>query len=132
MKDSDLVVTTTEIESLIEPTTAPKRQMILALTDRIPEITDEDAMNGGAAFYSDGRRVNTLLICPGVFKRRRTEINNEMSFAVAEALSEGTPSGAIVPNPWDANVHLDVARATALAAMETRVAHTHLDEEYFN
>ena len=73
MKDSGLVITTTEIKSLVEPTTPPKRQMILALTGLLPKITDEDAMNGGAAFYSGGQRVNTLLAYPGVLKALCTQ-----------------------------------------------------------
>ena len=112
-----------------------KGQVILALTNPVPEITEEDAMKGGAAFYSDGRRVNNLLAYPGIFKgaldAQATRINDEMLFAVADVLSEGAPSGEIVPNPLDRQVHLDVARATALAAMESKVAQRYLDEEYF-
>ena len=136
MHDSDLVITTTGVEGLIAPTMIRKGQIILALTNPVPEITEEDAMKAGAAFYSDGRRVNNLLAYPGIFKgaldTRATRINDEMLFAVAEVLSESTPSGEIVPNPLDPNVHLDVARATALAAMATKVAQQYLDEEYFN
>ena len=62
---------------------------------------------------------------------RATQINDEMLFAVAEVLSEDTPSGEIVPNPFDLGVHLNVARATARAAMESKVAKRSLDEEYF-
>lgn len=136
MQASDLVITTTGVEGLIAPSMIRKGQIILALTNPVPEITEEDAMKAGAAFYSDGRRVNNLLAYPGIFKgaldTRATRINDAMLFAVAEALSEGTPSGEIVPNPLDLNVHLNVARATALAAMETKVARQYLDEEYFH
>lgn len=136
MQDSDLVITTTGVEGLIAPSMIRKGQIILALTNPVPEITEEDAMNAGAAFYSDGRRVNNLLAYPGIFKgaldTRATRINDAMLLAVAEALSEGTPSGEIVPNPLDLNVHLNVARATAMAAMETKVARQYLDEEYFH
>ena len=135
LKDSDLIITTTGVEGLITPQMIHKGQIILALTNPVPEITEEDAMNAGAAFYSDGRRVNNVLAYPGIFKgamdARATRINDEMLFAVAEVLSEETPSGEIVPNPFDSDVHINVARATARAAMDTKVAKLSLDEEYF-
>ena len=131
-----MIITTTGVEGLITPAMIHKGHIILALTNPIPEITEEDAMKAGAAFYSDGRRVNNLLAYPGIFKgamdARATQINDEMLFAVAEVLSEDTPSGEIVPNPFDLDVHLNVARATARAAMESKVAKRSLDEEYFH
>ncbi len=135
LHECDLIISTTGVEGLIAPSMIQKGQIILALTNPVPEITEEDAMNAGAAFYSDGRRVNNLLAYPGIFKgamdARATCINDEMLFAVAEVLSEDTPSGEIVPNPFDLDVHLNVARATAEAAMDTKVAKLYLDEEYF-
>ena len=135
MQTSDLVITTTGIEGLIAPTMIRKGQIILALTNPVPEITEDDAMNAGAAFYSDGRRVNNLLAYPGIFKgaldARATRINDEMLFAVADALVRGTPEGEIVPDPLDLHIHAMVARAAAYAAMTSGVAQHTLDDDYF-
>ena len=135
MQDCDLVITTTGIEGLITPAMIGKGQILLALTNPVPEITEEDAINAGAAFYSDGRRVNNLLAYPGIFKgamdAHATQINDSMLFAVADALVSETPAGETVPDPLDPHIHTTVARATAYAAITSGVAHKTLDDDYF-
>ncbi|NKB82516.1 MAG: NAD-dependent malic enzyme [Nitrospirales bacterium] len=136
MKRCDVVISTTGVEGLIDPSMVKKGQIILALTNPVPEITEEQALKAGAAFYSDGRYVNNLLAYPGIFKgaleTRAMEINESMLLAAVQALIETTPQGEIVPSPLDPTVHKTVTKAVAKAAMTSGVAQKHLDDEYFD
>jgi malate dehydrogenase (oxaloacetate-decarboxylating) len=126
MKQSDLIISTTGIEGLIHSSMVRKGQIILALSNPNPEITERSAMRAGAAFYSDGSRVNNVLAYPGIFKGAldsfSTKINDEMRFAAAEAIVSVTPKGETVPDALDPKVHHSVGRAVARAAMDTGVA----------
>ena len=132
----DVVISTTGVEGLITPSMVKPQQIILALTNPIPEITEEEAMNAGAAFYSDGRYVNNLLAYPGIFKgaleTRATKINDSMLLAAVQAIVEATPKGDVVPSALDPTVHQAVTKAVAKAAMASCVAQKHLDDEYFD
>ncbi len=136
MKRCDVVISTTGVEGLIAPSMVKKQQIILALTNPIPEITEEEALNAGAAFYSDGRYVNNLLAYPGIFKgaleTRATGINDPMLLAAVQAIVETTPQGEIVPSPLDSTVHVAVTKAVAKAAMASGVAQKYFDDEYFD
>jgi malate dehydrogenase (oxaloacetate-decarboxylating) len=106
------------------------------LTNPVPEITEEQALQAGAAFYSDGRYVNNLLAYPGIFKgaleTHSTEINDSMLLAAVKAIVDATPQGEIVPSPLDPAVHDAVTRAVARAAMASGVAQKDLEDEYFD
>ncbi len=136
MKRCDVVISTTGVEGLIDPSLVKKGQIILALTNPVPEITEEQALKAGAAFYSDGRYVNNLLAYPGIFKgaleTRATGINDAMLLAAVQALIDATPEGEIVPSLLDPTVHRAVNKAVAKAAMTSGVAQKHLDDEYFD
>ena len=136
MERCDVVISTTGVEGLIDPSMVKPQQIILALTNPIPEITEEQALAAGAAFYSDGRYVNNLLAYPGIFKgaleTRATGINDHMLLAAVQAIVEATPQGEIVPSPLDLTVHRAVTRAVAKAAMASGVAQKELDDEYFD
>ena len=135
MARCDVVISTTGVEGLIDPSMVKPKQVILALTNPVPEITEEQALTAGAAFYADGRYVNNLLAYPGIFKgaleSRATKITDLMLFAAAEAIVDATPRGEIVPSPLDAVVHRAVTFAVARAAMVSGVAQKDLDDEYF-
>lgn len=136
MERCDVVISTTGVERLIDPSMVRPQQIILALTNPIPEITEEQALNAGAAFYSDGRYVNNLLAYPGIFKgaleTRATGINDPMLLAAVQAIVDATPQGEIVPSPLDPTVHRAVTKAVAKAAMTSGIAQKDLDEEYFD
>ncbi len=136
MERCDVVISTTGVERLIDPSMVRPQQIILALTNPVPEITEEEALNAGAAFYSDGRYVNNLLAYPGIFKgalaTRATGINDAMLLAAVQAIVESTPQEEIVPSPLDPSVHRAVTKAVAKAAMNSGVAKKDLDEEYFD
>ncbi|MDX1411741.1 MAG: hypothetical protein R3351_06260, partial [Nitrospirales bacterium] len=95
MKNCQVVISTTGVKELITSSMVQKQQIILALTNPIPEISEEQALKAGAAFYSDGRQVNNLLAYPGIFKgaleTRSTKINDDMLFAAVQAIVETTP-----------------------------------------
>ncbi len=136
MDHCDVVISTTGVEGLIHPSLVKQQQIILALTNPVPEITEEEALNAGAAFYSDGRYVNNLLAYPGIFKgaleTRATGVNDSMLLAAVMAIVEATPQGEIVPSPLDPTVHKAVTKAVAKAAMKTGIAQKELDDEYFD
>ncbi len=136
MAQCDVVISTTGVEGLIDPSMVRPQQIILALTNPVPEITEEQALQAGAAFYSDGRYVNNLLAYPGIFKgaleTHSTEINDAMLLAAVKAIVEATPQGEIVPSPLDPAVHDAVTRAVARAAMASGVAQKDLEDEYFD
>ncbi len=136
MNRCDVVISTTGVEGLITPSMVKPKQIILALTNPIPEITEEQALKAGAAFYSDGRYVNNLLAYPGIFKgaleTRSTKINDSMLFAAVQAIVDATPQGEVVPSALDLTVHKAVTKAVAKAAMASGVAQKHFDDEYFD
>ncbi len=136
MERCDVVISTTGVEGLIDPSMVKPQQIILALTNPVPEITEEQALKAGAAFYSDGRYVNNLLAYPGIFKgaleTRATGINDPMLLAAVQAIVDATPQGEIVPSPLDPTVHRAVTKAVAKAAMTSGIAQKDLDEEYFD
>ena len=135
MAQCDVVISTTGVEGLIDPSMVKPQQIILALTNPVPEITEEQALQAGAAFYADGRYVNNLLAYPGIFKGAldsySTEINDEMLLGAVHAIVETTPRGEIVPSPLDPAVHDAVTKAVARAAMASGVAQKDLEEESF-
>jgi len=133
--ESEVLVSTTGKAGLIKPDQIRKGQIILALSNPDPEITEEEAMAAGAGFYSDGSRVNNLLGFPGIFKgamdTQAKEINDKMLIAAAETIAHQTPGGEIIPSALLHHVHGSVADAVARAAMDTGVARISLGEEYF-
>ncbi|GJL56264.1 MAG: putative NAD-dependent malic enzyme 1 [Nitrospirales bacterium] len=136
MERCDVVISTTGVKGLISPALVKKQQIILALSNPIPEITEEEAMKAGAAFYSDGRYVNNLLAYPGIFKgaleTRARKINDPMLLGAVQAIVDATPQGEIVPSPLDPTVHVAVTKAVAKAAMTSGVAQKYFEDEYFD
>ena len=130
------MISTTGVEGLIDPSLVKPQQIILALTNPVPEITEEQALQAGAAFYADGRYVNNLLAYPGIFKGAletySTEINDAMLLAAVQAIVETTPQGEIVPSPLDPSVHEAVTQGVARAAMASGVAQKDLEHEHFD
>ena len=85
-------------------------------------------MRGGAALYSHGKHVNNLLAYPGLLKgaldTQATHFSEEMFLAATEALVRCAASleDEIVPNGYDPDVHKEVAKAVAAAAIKSGVA----------
>ncbi|MFA5367244.1 MAG: NAD-dependent malic enzyme [Dehalococcoidia bacterium] len=135
MQKADIVIATTGVKGLIEPSMVRKGQIIFALTNPYPEITPEAARAAGAAIAADGRSVNNLLGYPGIWRgtidARATKINYEMLKAASLAIAASTDEGMFVPIAVEPKVHLAVTHAVAKAAMESGVAQRMLDDDYF-
>lgn len=126
MAECDIVVATTGAPGLIKPGMVRKGQIILALSNPVPEIEPDAALHSGAAYAADGKSVNNVLGFPGIFRGAvdtyAPRITQEMLLAAAHTIADLTPSGEMVPNPLDKNVHRAVARAVAQKAIEQGIA----------
>jgi malate dehydrogenase (oxaloacetate-decarboxylating) len=128
MQECDVVIATTGVAGLIKPELVRSGQIILALSNPNPEIDPEIAIRAGAAFAADGKSVNNVLGFPGILRGAvdsyATCITHEMYLAAVSAIADQTPPDELVPNPLDKNVHIAVARAVALKAIQQGVART--------
>jgi malate dehydrogenase (oxaloacetate-decarboxylating) len=126
MREADVVVATTGRPGLIGPELVRSGQVILALTNPVPEIEPEAALAAGAAFAADGTSVNNVLGYPGIFRGAlqagARAINLEMKRAAAWTLAGLTVESELVPDVLDPKVHEAVAEAVAQAAVESGVA----------
>jgi malate dehydrogenase (oxaloacetate-decarboxylating) len=135
MRKCDIVIATTGVKGLIDPSKVRKGQIMFALSNPNPEITPEAARAAGAAIAADGRSVNNLLGFPGIWRgaldAKVSKINYEMLKAAALAIAASADEGMFVPSSIDPKVHLAVTHAVAKAAMESGVARRKLDDDYF-
>ena len=126
MAESDIVIATTGAPGLIKPEWVRRGQIILALSNPVPEIDPELAVAAGAAFAADGKSVNNVLGFPGILRgavdTNAPRISHEMYLAAAQTIADLTPPDELVPNPLDKKVHQAVARAVARTAIEQGLA----------
>jgi malate dehydrogenase (oxaloacetate-decarboxylating) len=126
MREADVVVATSGRPGLISPELVQRGQVILALTNPVPEIEPADALAAGAAFAADGTSVNNVLGYPGIFRGAllagARAINVEMKRAAAWALAGLTVESELVPEVLDRRVHDTVAAAVRQAAIDSGVA----------
>lgn len=126
MATADVVVATSGRPGLITPEMVRPGQVILALTNPVPEIEPDDALAAGAAFAADGTSVNNVLGYPGIFRGAllagATKINLEMKRAAAWALAGLTVESELVPDVLDPQVHETVAEAVRQAAVDSGAA----------
>jgi malate dehydrogenase (oxaloacetate-decarboxylating) len=117
---ADVVVATTGRPGLITPDMVRPGQVILALTNPVPEIYPDDALAAGAAYAADGSAVNNVLGYPGIFRGAlmagASRITTEMKLAAAWALAGLTIESELVPDPLDRSVHKAVAEAVRVTA----------------
>lgn len=115
MVESDLVIATTGVVGLITPDLIRKGQIVLALSNPVPEIYPEEALEAGAAFASDGKSINNALAYPGLFKAalemNAPSIDAKMKIAAAEVISSLADKDELVPSPFHPEVHHAVVRA---------------------
>ncbi len=126
MRECEVIIATTGAAGLIKPEMVHKGQIILALSNPIPEIDPDVAIRAGAAFAADGKSVNNVLGFPGILRGAvdsyATRISHEMYLAAALTIADQTPPDELVPNPLDKNVHRAVARAVAQKAIQQGLA----------
>ncbi len=125
LKKCQVVVATTGFPGLIKAEDVQKGQVILALSNPFPEITIAEALTAGAAFASDGSRVNNLLGFPGIFRgaldAKAMRFTPDIFIAAALAIVSQTPEQELIPDPLDPVVHAAVAKAVAKAAVQAKV-----------
>ncbi len=125
MKKCQVIVATTGIGGLIKPEWVQKGQIILALSNPLPEITIREALDAGAAFASDGKRVNNLLAYPGLLRgaiqAHAKRMHTDMYIAAAIAIASHTPEGELIPDVLDMTLHDAVTKAVAKAALHAGV-----------
>jgi malate dehydrogenase (oxaloacetate-decarboxylating) len=135
MQKADIVIATTGVRGLIDPSKVRKGQIIFALSNPYPEITPEAARAAGAILAADGRSVNNLLGYPGIWRgtldARARKINYEMLKAATLAIAGAANEGELVPSAIDSKMHLAVTHAVARAAVESGLAQRQLDDDYF-
>src|SRR6202020_108747 len=119
MAEADVVVATSGVPGLITPEMVRPGQVILALTNPVPEIEPDVALAAGAAFAADGTSVNNVLGYPGIFRGAllagAAAINMEMRRAAAWALAGLTVKAELVPEVLARDVHNTAAEAVRQA-----------------
>jgi malate dehydrogenase (oxaloacetate-decarboxylating) len=127
LAQSDVLVATTGRPGLITRDMVRPGQVILALTNPVPEIWPDDALAAGAAYAADGSAVNNVLGYPGIFRGAlmagADRITTEMKLAAAWALAGLTIESELVPDPLDRSVHEAVAEAVRVTAVNAGLEH---------
>ena len=130
MAQADIVIATTGVPNLIKPEMVRPGQVIMALSNPVPEIEPEIAMEAGAAFAADGKSVNNVLGFPGILRGSVDadvpHVSHKMYLAAAKTIASLTRPGELVPNPLNRDVHWAVARAVAQAALDEGLARADL------
>jgi malate dehydrogenase (oxaloacetate-decarboxylating) len=120
MAESQVVVATTGRPGLISQNLVRPGQIILALSNPVPEIEAALAREAGAIFAADGRAVNNALGFPGLFRgalaARARRIDEKMQIAAALTIAQFAEEGELVPSVLNPDVHLAVAEAVEEAA----------------
>ncbi len=118
--EADVLIATTGVVGLLTPEMIRPGQIVLALSNPVPEISPEAALAAGAAFAADGRSVNNALAFPGLFKAAldvgAPAITSAMKIAAAQAISDLAPDDELVPSPFHPEVHTRVIEAVRAAA----------------
>jgi len=135
MHNADVVVATTSKGNIIDPNMVKKGQIILALSQPVPDIDPVKALEAGASVAINSRAINNSLSSPGIWRGTLDSlspvINFQMYRAAALAIAESTTEGEILPTTIDPKVHLAVTHAVAAAAVDSGVARRKLDGDYF-
>jgi malate dehydrogenase (oxaloacetate-decarboxylating) len=113
-----------------------KDAIVMAMSNPVPEIMPDLALEAGAKVVGTGRsdypnQINNVLAFPGVFRGsldvRASDINEEMKIAAAHAIAslvsdEELSADYILPKAFDMRVGTAVAEAVAQAARDSGVA----------
>ncbi len=138
MKDSDVFIGVsgpdTVTKEMIE--VMAKDAIVFAMSNPVPEIYPELAIEAGARVMGTGRsdfpnQVNNVLAFPGIFRgaldAMATDINEEMKIAAAYAIAslisdDELNEEYVIPKAFDERVGKTVAEAVYKAAVESGVA----------
>lgn len=138
MKDSDVFIGVSAANVVSETMVAAmsKDAIVFAMANPVPEIMPELAQKAGARIIGTGRsdfpnQINNVLAFPGIFRGaldvRASDINEAMKvaavYAIAEIVSdEELKETYVIPDAFDPRVGMQVAKAVAQAAMDTKIA----------
>jgi malate dehydrogenase (oxaloacetate-decarboxylating) len=118
--EADVLVLTTGQAGLIKPEQVKKGQIIMALTNPVPEISYRAALDAGAAVAADGSIVNNVLSYPGLLagalEARSPAVTPAMKRAAAYAIADAAGDGQLLPDPLDLDLHAGVTAAVVAAA----------------
>lgn len=110
--------------------TMNEKAIIFAMANPTPEITPDEAKEGGAFIVATGRsdfpnQINNVLAFPGIFRgaldARASDITEEMQIAAARGIASIIPDDElsvenIIPNAFNPNVSKIVAKSVNQAA----------------
>ena len=109
MREADVVVATSGVPGLIKPEMVRTGQVILALTNPVPEIEPDVALAAGAAFAADGTQRQQRARLPGDLPRRaarrrvgdqpRDEARGRVGAGRTDGRGRARPRGARPPRP---------------------------------
>jgi len=120
VRRADVLCLSTGVSGLLDPRLVRKGQIVLALSNPLPEIEPADALKAGAAAALDGRSVNNLLAYPGLFRGAidacASSITMRMKLRAAEAIAAAAKPGEILPDPLSKSLHAAVAEAVRAVA----------------
>ena len=115
MATADIVIAATGVVGLLKPGMIRKGQTILALSNPVPEIYPDEALEAGAAFACDGKVINNALAYPGLFKAalemNAEQISSPMKIAAAEAISALADKEELVPSIFHPDLHRKITEA---------------------
>ena len=117
-----MVIATTGAPGLIKPEMVRQGQIIFALSNPVPEIEPDEALEAGAIFSADGKSINNVLGFPGILRgavdTQAPTISHNMYLAAAKTIADMASEGELVPNALNKEVHKAVARAVAEQAIK--------------
>jgi malate dehydrogenase (oxaloacetate-decarboxylating) len=119
--EADILVLTTGQPGLLKPEQVKKGQIIMALTNPVPEISYRTARDAGAAVAADGSIVNNVLSYPGLLAgaldAKSPSVTAAMKRAAAYAIADAAAEGQLLPDPLDQDLHNAVRTAVRTAAV---------------
>ena len=120
IESADVLVLTTGRPGLLSPEQVRPGSVVAAISNPLPEITVEAALEAGAALAADGSIINNVLAYPGLFRGALTagapRITTEMKRAAAVAISAAAETDLLLPDALSPEVHLRVIEAVAREA----------------
>jgi malate dehydrogenase (oxaloacetate-decarboxylating) len=119
--EADILVLATGQPGLLKPEQVKEGQIIMALTNPVPEISYRTAREAGAAVAADGSIVNNVLSYPGLLAgaldAKSPSVTAAMKRAAAFAIADAAADGQLLPDPLDQDLHDAVRTAVRTAAV---------------